>query len=221
MGFSLTIQDPAGADLELWDVKSGWRPSAAAGGSPGFDDVAPEIGPIVISEIMYNPASGNQDQEYIELFNAASSPVMLAEYDDEQLIDVPWRLTDSGGISFDFPLAVTMAPGEHLLLVKNMNAFSALYPDVSGTVQIFEWGTGKLDNAGEQVQLSRPGEKIGAIRYYMSVDWVDYSDGSHPFGQDPWPTDADGHGKSLTRNVISGYGSDPGDWIAAAPSPGR
>jgi hypothetical protein len=221
MGFSLTIQDPAGADLTVWGVKSGWRPSAAAGGSPGFDDVPPETRPIVISEIMYNPASGNQDQEYIELFNAGSSPVTLAKYDDEQLINVPWRLTDSGGISFDFPLAVTMAPGEYLLLVKSMNAFSALYPDVSGTVQIFEWGAGKLDNAGELVQLSKPGEKIGAIRYYMSVDWVDYSDGSHPLGQDPWPADADGHGKSLTRNVISGYGSDPEDWIAAAPSPGR
>ncbi|KPK40166.1 MAG: hypothetical protein AMJ65_10865, partial [Phycisphaerae bacterium SG8_4] len=114
-GFSLTIRDPAGADLGLWDVKSGWRPSAAAGGSPGFDDVPPEIDPIVISEIMYNPASGDQDQEYIELFNTGSSPVTLAEYDDEQLIDVPWRLTDSGGISFDFPPAVTMAPGEYLL----------------------------------------------------------------------------------------------------------
>lgn len=37
MGFSLTIRDPA-ADPNQWDGKSAWRPSAAIGGSPGFDD---------------------------------------------------------------------------------------------------------------------------------------------------------------------------------------
>jgi len=37
-GFSLTIEDPAGSDLNQWDQKEGWRPSATFDGSPGWDD---------------------------------------------------------------------------------------------------------------------------------------------------------------------------------------
>ena len=189
--------------------------------TPGADNAYPKVGPIVINEIMYNPASGNQDEEYIELLNIGDFGVTLAEFDNEQLVDVPWQLTDGGGISFDFPLAVTMAPGEYLVLAKSVNAFSNAYPAVGDDVQIFEWGPGKLDNSGEQVQLSKPGEKAEGVRYYISVDWVTYSDGSHPLGQDPWPARPDGYGKSLTRNVPSDYGNDPENWTAAAPSPGE
>ena len=37
-GFSLTIKDPTSGDPTSWDEKSGWRPSAAIGGSPGEDE---------------------------------------------------------------------------------------------------------------------------------------------------------------------------------------
>jgi len=37
-GFSLSIGDPVNGDMTLWEKKSGWRPSAALGGSPGYDD---------------------------------------------------------------------------------------------------------------------------------------------------------------------------------------
>jgi hypothetical protein len=189
--------------------------------TPGSENAYPMVGPIVISEIMYNPVSGNQDEEYIELLNVGNTAVMLAEYDSEQLVDVPWRLTDSGGISFDFPLGVSIAPGQYLLLVKSTNAFNALYPAVGAGVQIFEWGLGKLDNGGERVQLSKPGDQVEDVRYYIRVDRVNYSDGFHPAGLDPWSTEPDGYGKSLTRKVPAEYGNDPLNWIAAAPSPGR
>ena len=38
-GFSLTIKDFTSGDPNSWDEKSGWRPSAAIGGSPGEDDM--------------------------------------------------------------------------------------------------------------------------------------------------------------------------------------
>ncbi len=37
-GFSLTAVDPASADPQAWGEEMVWRPSAEAGGSPGFDD---------------------------------------------------------------------------------------------------------------------------------------------------------------------------------------
>jgi len=43
-GFSLTVRDAA-APVSTWGKKDGWRPSAAAGGSPGYDDSAILTGP--------------------------------------------------------------------------------------------------------------------------------------------------------------------------------
>ena len=201
--------------------------------TPGGANAYPKVGPVVISEIMYNPASVEsvppsdrgqdaRDTEYIELLNISDSAVTLAEYDNEQLIDVPWRLADdSNGISFDFPLGTTMAPGKYLLLVKNKDVFESRYTNVPGDVQILEWGPGRLDNAGEKVQLSKPGDEVENKRYYIRVDRVNYSDGSHPAGEDPWPAEPDGTGKSLMRIVPANYGNDPNNWTAAyPPTPG-
>jgi hypothetical protein len=190
--------------------------------TPGSENAYPKVGPVVISEIMYNPASGNQDEEYIELLNISDSVITLAEYDNELFVDVPWRFADDGnGISFDFLLGTTMAPGEHLLLVKNRAAFDSAYSSIPDGVQIFEWGAGRLSNAGEKIQLSEPGDEFEGIRYYIRVDRVNYSDGSHPAGEDPWPIEPDGTGKSLMRMVPADYGNDPENWIAANPSPGQ
>jgi len=38
LSFSLTIKDATNPDLGSWDSVDAWRPSAEAGGSPGFDD---------------------------------------------------------------------------------------------------------------------------------------------------------------------------------------
>ena len=190
--------------------------------TPGSANAYPKVGPIVINEIMYNPVSGDQDEEYIELLNISDSVVTLAEYDNEQLIDVPWRFADdSNGINFDFPLGTMMAPGEYLLLVKDKGAFDSAYPAATGGVQIFEWGPGRLSNAGEKLQLSKPGDQVEDKRYYIRTDRVIYSDGSHPAGDDPWPTGPDGYDKSLTRKVPADYGNDPDNWTAADPSPGE
>jgi len=188
--------------------------------TPGGENAYPRVGPVVISEIMYNPASGNQDEEYIELLNIGETAITLAEYDNEQLVDVPWRLTDSDGISFDFPPGTTMAAGEYLLLVKNRDAFDFRYAGAAGDVQIYEWDGGRLDNGGEKVQLSKPGDEVEGTRHYIRVDRVNYSDGFHPLGDDPWPLGPDGYGQSLTRNAPANYGNDPENWIAAEPSPG-
>ena len=189
--------------------------------TPGSTNAYPKVGPIVISEIMYYPDT-EADAEYIELYNMSGSPVALAEYDNEQSIYVPWRFTDSNGISFDFPLDITMAAGEYLLLVKNKNAFNSRYPAVPAGVRIFEWGPGRLDNGGEKVELSKPGDEVEGTRYYIRADRVNYSDGSHPVGRDAWPSQPNGWGASLSRLWPQDYDNDPNNWTAAyPPTPGQ
>ena len=180
----------------------------------------PLVGPIVIAEVMYHPAD-NGDAEYVELLNITEGSVTLL--DSETYL--PWRFTDdpdTPGIDFffdDYP-PVTVEPGGRILLVKDMDAFNTEYAAPEG-VPMFEWGDGKLNNAGERIQLSIPGDiDLEGTRYYIRIDRVSYSDGSHPQGKDPWPAGADGFGRSLTRVYPDRYGNDPNNWTAAPATPG-
>jgi len=192
----------------------------------------PKVGPIVISEIMYNPdwplggSYTNDQYEYIELRNITAEPVRLRAVHEPPLpTGEPWKFTD--GVEFVFPsdVPVTIPAGGYLLVVDKPAAFSLRYPGVPAE-KIFGSYDGKLSNAGESLELSMPGDigKVGE-RHYIRIDRVNYSDGSHPEncpgGIDLWPTEADGLGKSLTRKVLTDYGNDPDNWTASAPSPGE
>jgi len=194
--------------------------------TPGSANAYPKVGPIVINEIMYNPSwpvggSYTNDQyEYIELYNISAGPVTLYDYDKAQ----PWKFTD--GIDFTFPedAPVTLPAGGYLLLVKEPEAFAWRYPTVP-VEKILGPYSGSLNNGGERLQLSMPGDvdEFGT-RYYIRVDRVGYSDGFHPEdcpgGVDLWPTGPDGGSKSLTRKTGADYGNDPDNWIVTIPSPG-
>ena len=135
----------------------------------------------------------------------------------------PWKLTDGIDYTFpDSPNEVIVPPGGYILVVKNSDAFFWRYsPDPN---IVFGPYDGKLNNGGEKVELGKPGDEDVGVRYYIRVDRVNYSDGSHPEdcpgGVDLWPTEADGGGDSLTRISDSLYGNDPNNWQAATPSPG-
>ncbi len=194
--------------------------------TPGFANAYPKVGPIVINEIMYNPSwpvgsSYTNDQyEYIELHNISNEPVTLYHFDTAQ----PWKFTD--GIDFTFPadVPVTIPSGGYLLVVKDPEAFAWRYPAVP-VEKILGPYSGSLNNAGERLELSMPGDldESGTL-YYIRVDRVSYSDGFHPEncpgGVDLWPNEPDGGGESLTRKVSSDYGNDPKNWEAAIPSSG-
>ncbi len=194
--------------------------------TPGLANAYPKVGPIVISEIMYNPSwpvggpYTNDQYEYVELHNISAEPVSLYNFDTAQ----PWKFTD--GIDFTFPadVPVTIPAGGYILVVKDPEAFTWRYPAVP-VEKILGPYSGGLNNAGERLELSMPGDvdESGTL-YYIRVDRVSYSDGSHPEncpgGVDHWPTAPDGGGQSLTRRVPSDYGNDPDNWTASAPSPG-
>ncbi|MHC4676318.1 MAG: hypothetical protein ACYTBZ_27825 [Planctomycetota bacterium] len=80
-------------------------------------------------------------------------------------------------------------------------------------------------DSGEKLEISAPGDVDEFdTRYYIRIDRVNYSDGSHPEdcpgSVDFWPIEADGDGASLARIDPSLYGNDPNNWDANAPSPG-
>ncbi|MHC4500301.1 MAG: lamin tail domain-containing protein, partial [Planctomycetota bacterium] len=176
--------------------------------TPGSANAYPRVGPIVINDIMYHP-DPNGDAEYIELYNITSTDVNL--YDDQSN---PWKFTD--GIEFTFPADVNIPAFGYLLVVKDMNAFESQYSSVPADVRIFEWQSGSLDNAGENLEISMPGDvDAGGQRHYICIDHVRYDDNA------PWPTAPDGYGYSLAKTEPNLYGNDPNNWQVASPSPGQ
>ncbi|MCD6392174.1 MAG: lamin tail domain-containing protein, partial [Planctomycetes bacterium] len=77
-GFSLTIKDVDNPDLNSWDSKSGWWPSAEIGGSPGEDDPDTTLDPdsIVISEVMTH-TDDLVYGDWIEIWNKTGTPVYI------------------------------------------------------------------------------------------------------------------------------------------------
>ena len=196
--------------------------------TPGDRNSYPAVGPVVINEIMYNPAwpnggaYGNDRYEYIELKNITDEPVRLWREDKA----LPWKLSE--GIEFTFgdvPDDVTIGAGDYVVVVRDVNAFTWRYPTVAAG-KILGPYEGGLDDGGEQIELSMPGDKDKFGRqHYIRIDRVTYSDGSHhddaPGGVDLWPTAADAAGKALSRVVPSLYGNDPNNWTGDDPSPGE
>ena len=112
--------------------------------------------------------------------------------------------------------ALTLAPDEFLLLVKDKARFQAHYAGVPLGVTVIEWTSGSLNSDGEKLELSMPGDQEWLKdRYYIRRERVNYDDDY------PWPAAADGTGKSLTRIDPTAYGNDVANWTAADPTPGR
>ena len=176
------------------------------------------VGPIVINEIMYNPAGGDQDAEYIELLNITSSPVTLYDYTTAE----PWKFTDAIEYTFDSASPLTVPAGGYVLVVKDPAVFQTTYGEAPRGVRLLTFDSGKLSNGGEKLEISMPGDVDEMfVRQYIRIDRVSFSDGSHPVGEDLWPNTADGGGHSLSRKVSSDYGNDVANWRASAPTPGR
>lgn len=196
--------------------------------TPGRENGYPQVGPIVINEIMYNPdwpVGGmytNNQYEYIELHNITDGPVLL--YDNDA--DEPWKFTD--GVDYKFPgkPGLTMPPHSYLLIVKNITAYLTRYGLPPSGVLLLGPYDGKLSDGGEKLELSKPGDvdEFGQ-RSYIRVDRVNYSDGSYSNDTSAdvnlWPTEPDGTGASLSRIWSNLYGNDPNNWKAGTPSPGQ
>jgi hypothetical protein len=189
--------------------------------TPDVNNAYPKVGPVVINEIMYNPPTGNQNEEYIELHNITGVLVTLYRYDKS----TPWKFTDGIDYTFSASSVVTIKAYGYLILAKDLTAFTTRYGGMPSGVQVLDGYSGRLSNAGERLQIGMPGDIDNqGTRHYIRIDRVTYSDGVHPEdcpgGVDLWPREADGLGKSLSRKVASDYGNDVDNWQAAAPSPG-
>ena len=111
--------------------------------TPGTNNGSIAIGQIVINELMYKPISGNDDDQYVELYNQGANAVSLAN----------WQFT--AGISYTFPTNTTLAPGGYLVLARNLTNLWAKYTNLNSGNTLGNY-SGKLSHSGERVALAQP-----------------------------------------------------------------
>jgi CotH kinase protein/Lamin Tail Domain len=145
--------------------------------TPGTNNSAVQIGDIVINELMYHPISGNDDDQYIEIYNKGTNTVNLAG----------WQFT--AGITFTFP-NISITPNGYLTVARNLTNLFAKYSNLNSLNTVGNY-SGKLSHGGEQVTLSMPQTLNTNMAILVAEDQVTYGTGGR------WGEWADGGGSSL------------------------
>jgi hypothetical protein len=176
----------------------------------GDANTPPQIGPLVIDELMYRPAAGLA--EYVALRNAGAAAAPLCdEVSPDQLL--PAILRVNGDAAYTLPCGPLLAPGERLFIARTTPAeFRAQYAPAADAIVVGPF-SGRLSNEGELVEIAwpQPPELDGSIAYY-ALDQVDYT------AVTPWP-EIPADGISLMRLALAAYGDDPTNWRTSADAP--
>jgi hypothetical protein len=139
------VQFEAQADrvsLGRWpDGADAFYPMAAR--TPGAPNSNILIGDIVINELMYSPISGDDNEQFIELYNAGTNNVNLGG----------WEFTS--GVSFSFPSNTFLAPDHFLVVARNAATLLSHYTNLNSGNTIGDY-SGKLSHNGDRVALAMP-----------------------------------------------------------------
>jgi hypothetical protein len=153
--------------------------------TPGTNNSAALSSPVVINEIMYNPISRLNDDQYVELYNRSGGAVNLSG----------WSLTS--GIGFTFPPNTMLAANTYLVVAKNAARLRTNYSNLNLTNCLGNF-SGDLRNSGERIALAKPdtvlstnGTQILTNLIHIVVNEVTYNDGGR------WGQWSDGGGSSL------------------------
>jgi len=185
------VLDAVQYELQSEGVSYGRWPNGARGlyplgaPTPGAGNGRPLIGDVVINELMYDPISGDDADQYVELYNQGGQRVSLAD----------WRFV--AGITYVFPGTASIGPGEYLVIAANRTNLLAKYPNLTSANTLGNYG-GKLSHGGERVALAKP-EAVGLAppngtatqTVYVVEDEVTYGTGGR------WGQWAAGGGSSL------------------------
>lgn len=159
---------------------------------------------IVISEIMYNPISRDDDDEFVELHNRGSASVDLGG----------WQFTS--GIDFTFPAGAAIPAGGFVMVAKKAARLLTNYPGLNAA-NVFGDYSGALANSGERLALARviaekapnPSGQTVTNFIYVPVDEVIYGEGGR------WDGWADGGGSSLELVDLESDNDLAANWRAS------
>ncbi|MBN1759990.1 MAG: lamin tail domain-containing protein [Chitinispirillaceae bacterium] len=179
----------------------------------GEKNEGPLIGPLIISEIMFQ-SSGNRS-DYLEITNIDLQQVRLYDPDHPENT---WKID---GIGFSFPEGTSIKSGESVIIASDSlteEEFRSRY-EVDDDVQMFLMST-TLPKEEFSVTLQKPGEPYIEDSLVSTVPTVPYLyvDGIM-YGGLTWLYDTNGPGISIHRSRNT-FGDDPASWRSDDPDPG-
>ncbi len=162
------------------------EPRRLASRTPGSANAARRVEDVVINEVMYNPVSRDDADEFVELHNRSAVPVDLSG----------WTL--SRAVTFTFPQGAAIAPGGFVVVTPDRSRILSNHPSLPPSIIHGNW-SGSLRNRGESLVLSMTDEilstndlgEINAQIVRIPVGEVAWRDGGR------WGKWADGGGSSL------------------------
>ena len=181
------------------DGAPSWR--RLSGVTLGENNVRPALSEVVINEVQYHPASEDDGEEFVELYNRSTNAVALGK----------WRLI--GGISYTLPTGTVLPAGGYLVVAGSTSRLLAAHPNLSAALVLGGF-SGKLANGGDVVRLDKLDDlvstnELGQLvtnKIHIVVDEVNYGTGGR------WNRWADGGGSSLERVDPRGDGNLAPTW---------
>ena len=153
--------------------------------TPGGPNGSILVRDIVINELMFKPLSGNDDDQYVELYNKGTNVMNLGG----------WQFT--AGITYAIPPNTLLAPGGYLVVARNYTNLFARYPHLNAANTVGNY-PGKLSHKGGRLALAMPVPHVttnstGLVTNTLLVveDEVSYRVGGR------WGQWSDGGGSSL------------------------
>lgn len=143
----------------------------------------------VFNEVHYHPRIDGEP-EWVELHNQMAVDMDLSH----------WSLDNA--VSFTFPEGTVIPAGGYLVIASDLAQL--------GTIAALGPFTGRLDNAGERLELRNNSGRL--------MDALDYDD------NDPWPLAADGSGSTLSKRDPGSASAPAENWSASSAiggSPGQ
>ena len=111
--------------------------------TPGAPNSPIRSSDVVINELMYDPISGNDDDQYVELYNRSTNRVDLSG----------WEL--SGAVSFTMASNTVLLPDNYLVIGRNAARLRTNYSNLN-LVNCMGDFAGKLSHNGEHLALTMP-----------------------------------------------------------------
>ena len=174
----------------------------------GAANALPQIGPLVIDELMHRPTDGRA--EYVAIRNVGALAAPLC---DLTATGLPAILRMGGNDAFRLPCGPLLEQKGRLFIARATPAEFRQQYGIGADVLVVGPFSGRLSNEGELVEIvwPQPPETDGSIAYF-ALDQVDYA------ATAPWPvltTD----GIALVRREPTAFGDDPANWRAANEAP--
>ncbi len=183
--------------------------------SPAEKNAAPEAGPVVFSEVVFNRGGGVNEPAYVEIKNISAEPVILR---GDTLDASGWTFW-LDGVRWDFPINTTLPSNGLLILTPVSSAmFRAAYSGVDPSIIIDNVFMNRANsvNWGTEFMIAAPWPtETDNLERVVEVDRLDLDE--FPY----WPPNASEGTRYLERRNLTRFAGDPNHWFSSvSPTPG-